>query len=157
MVTMPACCAEHKRANIDTATENPERPGTGILPRAALQKLTLSPPTYLIHVIGVLKFKSNLITFYKSFKHVVKIICRIVLVGKYHFLLRSALQHLLKLSGGKFRYSSLFHYIKIRKKSGFVKQSSVHGYRNDISAKYIKLCFQQEEKKKKKNKITAIR
>lgn len=91
MVTMSACCAEHKRADIDTATENPEWPGTGIFPRAALQKLTLSPPTYLIHVIGVLKFECNLITFYKSFKHVVKIICRIVLFGKYHFLLRSAL------------------------------------------------------------------
>lgn len=82
MVTMSACCTEHKRADTKTAIENSEWPGTGIFPRAVLQKLTLSPPTYLIHVIGVLKFKCNLITFYKSFKHVMKIICRIVLFSK---------------------------------------------------------------------------
>lgn len=58
-----------KKTDIKIAIENNEELGIGILPKLVLQKAMISPPTYLIHLIEVLKLERNLITFYKSFKH----------------------------------------------------------------------------------------
>lgn len=69
MVTTSACCTDKEKIDMKIAIENYEQLGTGILPKPLLQKVMLSPPTYLIHIIEVLKLGRDLITFYKSFKH----------------------------------------------------------------------------------------